>query len=185
MKKYISKQTELNLLKLGLYQVIGGVAGIIVFIWLFYRGQVFTLLAFVPYMFVLVFFLYSIYCGILCMKVKKAALTHSFINQLLQLVPFTVFGFAFKYVAGIGIMVGFDLTHTINFTFDADISSFAFGSINDPADFVIEINLIALVLVIWIDKLRTKVHEELEVRKISSIVSSIGNKYDDSSFQES
>lgn len=175
MKNLISNKTELNLLKLGLYQIVGGVGGILIILWITYQNPVFTVPAIFLYMFVLVFYLYSIYCGTLCMKARKHALTHSLINQMLQLIGITFLGFGFYYVAGFYIRVGVDITNSMDFDFDIGISNFSFGSVGDPGRLVIDINLIALGLIIWTDKLRIKVKEELELRKMSAIISSIGD----------
>ena len=175
MKNLISKQTELNLLKLGLYQIVGGVAGVLIILWVTYQNPIFTVPAIVLYVFVLAFYLYSIYCGTLCMRARKHALTHSLINQMLQLIGINFLGFAFYYVAGFYIRVGVDITNSIDFDFDVGISNFSMSLLSEPNRLVIDINLIAMGLIFWTDKLRTKVKEELELRRISSIVSSIGD----------
>jgi hypothetical protein len=90
------------------------------------------------------------------------------------LIGFTVFGFAFNYVAGVYIRVGLDITSSMNFDFGIGISSFWLSTISEPDRFIIDINLIALVLIIWIDNVRTAVKEEIAFRNMSSIVSSIG-----------
>jgi hypothetical protein len=174
MKKLISKETELHLLKLGLYQIVGGAIGLLVFLWVVYSGQLFTGPVIILYVLIFIFYVYSIYCGILCIKVKQSALKLSLINQLIQLIGFTVFGFAFNYVAGVYIRVGLDITSSMNFDFGIGISRFWLSTISEPDRFIIDINLIALVLIIWIDNVRTAVKEEIAFRNMSSIVSSIG-----------
>ena len=178
MKKLISKETELHLLKLGLYQIVGGAIGLLVFLWVVYAGQIFTGPVIILYVLIFIFYVYSIYCGILCIKVKQSALKLSLINQLIQLIGFTVVGFSFNYVAGVYIRVGLDITSSMNFDFGIGISSFWLSTISEPNRFIIDINLIALVLIIWIDSVRTRVKEEIAFRNMSSIVSSIGEGYE-------
>lgn len=175
MKNLISKQTEFNLLKLGLYQIVGGVVGIAISLWLILKSQLFSGPAIVLYTVILIFYVYSIFCGTLCVKAKENALVHSLINQMLQLIAFTIFGFTFSFAAGIYIRVGVEMANSIGFDFDLGISAFSFSLIDASDSFLIDINLIALCLIFWIDKLRMKVKEEIKFRQMSSIVSSIGS----------
>jgi hypothetical protein len=55
MKKLISKETELHLLKLGLYQIVGGAIGLLVFLWVVYAGQLFTGPVIILYVLILFF----------------------------------------------------------------------------------------------------------------------------------
>jgi hypothetical protein len=169
MNKLISKDTESDLLKLGLYQIFGGAIGIILVVVGIFRSSLFTSLNVLIFIFVLLFFSYSIFCGALCLKASKKALEHSLINQILQLIGFAAMGFAFKYVAGIYLAAGLDLTDSFNFSFGAGISKFNFNFNVDKDKLDLDLNLVAVCLVYWIDRLIKRVKEEIAVRQVGEI----------------
>lgn len=169
MEKLISKETASDLTKLGLYQIIGGAIGIILTIWGIYNIQLLAGLTVLLYLLFLLFFAYSIYCGMLCMKAKKEALMLSLVNQVFQVIGFAMMGFAFKYIAGLYVTVGLDMTDSINFGFSAGISKFDFNFNNEADRLEVDFNLIAFGLIYWIDKLMKKVKEEEATRQASSI----------------
>lgn len=169
MEKLISKEIESALTKLGLYQIVGGAVGILIIIWGIYRIPLLTGLTVLVYLFILLFFAYSIFCGILCLKTKKNALGHSLANQILQIMGFAMMGFAFKYVAGFYLTVGLDLTDSIKWGVSAGISKFDFNYNNENDRLEIDFNLIAFALIYRIDKLMKKVKEEEANKQVSSI----------------
>ena len=169
MEKLISKETESDLTKLGLYQIIGGVVGLLIILLSIFRTPLLTGLTVLVYIFILLFFAYSIFCGTLCLKTKKNALGHSITNQILQVIGFAMLGFAFKYVAGLYLTIGLDLTDSIKFSFGAGISKFDFNFNNEKDRLEVNFNLVAFALIYWIDKIMKKVKEEAAIRQASSI----------------
>jgi hypothetical protein len=169
MENRISKKAESDLTKLGLYQIIGGGVGILIIIWGIYKAQVFTGLIVLIYLFVLLFFAYSIFCGSLCLKTKENALRYSLINQILQVIGFAMMGFAFKYVAGFYFTIGLDLTDSITFGFGAGISKFDFNFNTENDRLEVDFNIVALALIYWIDKLMKKAKDEIAIAAASSI----------------
>jgi hypothetical protein len=169
MEKQISKETEADLIKLGLYQIVGGSVGVLIIIWSIYKNQLLTGLTMLVYLFILLFFAYSIFCGTLCLMTKKNALRHSLTNQILQVIGFAMIGFAFKYVAGLYLTIGLDLTNSVNVGFGAGISKFNFNFNNEKDRLEVDFNFVAFALIYWIDKLMRKVNEEATIRQGSSI----------------
>jgi hypothetical protein len=169
MTKIISEEVKSSLVKLGIYQVIGGAIGTLLILWSVFTGSSLTGLTLLVYVFMLLFFGYSIFCGVLCLKAKQNALRHSIINQLMQVFGFAVLGFAFKYIAGLYLTVGLDLTESFEISFGAGISKFDF-LFNKEADRIeIDFNLVAIILVYCISKLFKKVKAEYETSQVSSI----------------
>jgi hypothetical protein len=117
----------------------------------------------------LLFFAYSFFCGVLCIKQKSNALAHSLINQFLQLIGFAFFGFAFAYVAGFYLSVGLDLSSSIEIKFGAGISKFDFNINREHERTEINFNIVELGLIYWIDKLSTKIKAEKTNTEIASI----------------
>ena len=169
MEKVISKETESDLIKLGLYQVVGGAVGLILILWSIYKSPLMSGLLVLIYLLVLLFFGYSILCGILCLKLKKNALEYSLVNQILQVVGFAMMGFAFKYVAGFFLTIGLNLSDSIKFGFGAGISKFDFNFNNERERFELDFNLIAFALIYWIDRLMKRVKQEITLRQINAI----------------
>jgi hypothetical protein len=81
---------------LGIYQIVGGAFGIILILWAMLNGQQIVGPTIAIYLFMLLFFAFSFYCGILCLKKDNTALNLSLINQILQVIGFAMFGFAFN-----------------------------------------------------------------------------------------
>ena len=169
MRKKLSKQLESDLDKLGTYQVAGGALGIILVLWSFFKTYPSTIIAGLMYLFVLSFFAYSIFCGMLCINTRENALRHSLINQFLQLIGFAVFGIAFSYAAGFYLHIGIDLTESFRLDFGAGISKVNFTVNTEPGRIEINLNTVALGLITWIDRLMKKLKTENEIEKIMSI----------------
>lgn len=169
MEKLLSKDSINNLTILGLYQVIGGALGLVIILIGVFDSPPNQAVAVLLYLFILLFFAYSILCGILCLKLKKSALVHSLTNQILQLLAFAMMGFAFKYVAGLYLSIGLDLSESIKLTFGAGVSKFEINFNREADRLELDINLVALALIFWIDKLMKKIREEVALRQAATI----------------
>src|SRR5215831_3400857 len=143
---------------LGIYQIVGGALGIGMTIWMMDLSSVSALLLLII-LIAMALFAYSMFCGVLLLRRPKPGLKHSMINQLLQVVSFSVLGFSFQYAGGIFLSVGMDLTDSLLFKFNAGISSWQiiFSSSNDYL--IINLNLVALSLVYVINRLLNKMNE--------------------------
>jgi len=164
----MTTKIKTDLLKIGWYQIIGGTIGVIVVLIVF--GSVpFLELNVVVYVFMLLFFFYSIFCGILCLKNKSNSLIYSLINQILQMMGFAVLGFAFTYTAGVYVSIGFDLTNSVQWQFSMGFSKFDFNIGGNQDRTEINFNLVAFVLIYWIDKLMKKNKVEKDNLEIESV----------------
>src|ERR1022692_3314383 len=117
MEKFISKESKNSQLKLGLYQVVGAAVGLVKFVWTIIHAERMSGPSIILSAVVIVLFAYSIYAGYQCIKLTENALTHSFINQGLQILGFNIIGYAFSYNSGIYLNVGLDMTSSFKFTF--------------------------------------------------------------------
>ena len=158
-----------DLLKLGWYQIIGGAAGILIILYSLLSLTQFSELIISIYSFMLLFFAYSIYCGTLCIKKSDKALTHSLINQFLQIFAFAVFGFAFAYVAGLYLSIGLDLSTSVEIKFNFGISKFDFNINREQERSEVNLNLVAFGLIYWIDQLIKKVKAEKANIEVASL----------------
>ena len=163
---YISRQIKSDLTKLGIYQVIGGSMGVLMVAWLGMprKLDLLTMLGII----MLAFFCYSIFCGILCLQKKESALRHSQINHYLQLICFGISGFAYQYASGVYLVVGLDLTDSFIAKFGVGISHFVLHVNSDTDQIVVKLNIVALILIFWIDKLTKKVKAEKALHLVSA-----------------
>lgn len=157
MAKEFSSGISTRLKALGIYQIIGGVQGIVLTIWLLTKTAPFSGLILPVYLIALALYFFSIYCGSLLLKQKETGLNLSLINQFLQLVNFTISGFAFKYVSGIDLTFGLSLPTYTGFKIDLGISSWIINLDGDEDSMLIYLNFIALYLIIFISKLKKKI----------------------------
>lgn len=160
MKMKISEKSESDLFKLGIYQAAGGIIGILIIGWAAFHNPFFNSLIALLYLLVVIAFAYSIACGILCLKLHQHALRYSLINQLLQLLSIAIGGFAFEYVAGISLYFGIDFTNTIRLGAEFGISGFSFNFNTDQDQMILYINIVALLLIIWIERIKKRTRQE-------------------------
>lgn len=162
MEKLLSKETISTLLKLGVYQIVGGGIGVLMILWGMFQTMAFNAPLLILYTGVLALFGYSIFCGISCVQTKKKALTYSLYNQILQVIGFTFTDFSFKYVAGVHFSIGFEMRDAMHINFNPGISSVIFN-INMGQEYLsLSINLIAIALIFWINKIMKRVKSETE-----------------------
>ena len=157
-------KSHLNIL--GFYQIIGGVIGLfILFQSMHATGFSILIIIFLPILFALLF-IYSIICGILCLKRHDLALSLSYINQILQIMGFAFAGFSFIYVSGIYFLVVFNFTEHLNVDYKSGLSTVKLFYNIAQKPIQLEINLIAPLLLIYISHLSKKnKNVDLEVYK--------------------
>lgn len=169
MKELISKELKSDLNKLGIYQIAGAAVGVLLIFWSIYNTELLSGFIVMIYLFMFLFFAYSVFCGFLCIKTRSNALKHSQINQSLQVFGLAIFGFAFKYVAGVYLIFGLNLTESFELDFGAGVSQFGFSFNSGTDKLQLDINFVAIILIYWIYRLMQKVKTEIEIKKATSI----------------
>src|SRR5690242_8517910 len=113
MTNYLLQEYYFKLKLIGIYQIAGGLIGLSLTVWLI------TMLLPMPFVVVCIIiasiglFLFSIGCGIgLCFK-KWTTINLSVVLQLLQIVSFTLYGCSFNFISGLGILLNFDFTNSL------------------------------------------------------------------------
>ncbi|PVY37318.1 hypothetical protein [Pontibacter virosus] len=151
--------SERNQIKaLALYQIIGGLLGIALTLWVIFSGKMVVDQAALRIgLFAGGLYIFSILCGRMLFRSQKRGLKLSLINQVLQVVYFSFGAYAFQYVAGLRIGVGVDMVAGWIFKFRLALSSFHFSIGTDLGQKFIGINLVALFLIFWIERLMEKV----------------------------
>jgi hypothetical protein len=157
---------------LGIYQIIGGGVGVLLILWALMNLQDIQPLLVGIYVVFSLFYSFSIYCGILCVRHKETAMKLSLLNQIIQTLGIAILGFAFQFAAGLYISAGLDLSESFELKFGAGISKFDFNFNNEEGRVEVNLNFVALGLIMLITKQRKKVEQENLVNQISQIAES-------------
>lgn len=169
MESYISTETESGLLKLAGYQIIGGSLGLLLVGWGFYKSENLEGATIIMFLLMASFFAFSFFCGIRCIQATRDALKLSFINQLLQLVGFNILGFGFQYVAGLYLTVQLVVAKGLTFDWGFGISNLKLSAHGESEALFVSFNIIALIVIVWISRLRKRMNMEMELRNTSAI----------------
>ena len=150
----LNKSTNFQLKAIALYQIIGGVLGIALTLWVMFSGEmVVALPALRIGLFAGGLYVFSILCGSMLFRKPQRALVLSLINQVLQVVYFSFGAYGFQYVAGLRIGIGVDMVGGWIFKFRMALSSFHFSVGDDLGQKFIGVNLVALFLIFWLERL--------------------------------
>jgi hypothetical protein len=169
MKSEISKSIKLDFQILGYYQIVGGGIGILLSLWSLLKAEAISTLTILLTVIILIFFLYSVFCGLLCLEFKNTAPRHSLVNQGLQVVGLYLAGFTFSYTAGVYCSFIIPLTNSSDITFGLGISRFI-ANINQGFGLSrLEINLFAIGVMAWVIHLIRKIEAERESKQIMRI----------------
>ena len=169
MENNLSKSVISRLKILGIYQIAGGILGLSLTVRTISGLTTTTYLLIILLLVAIGLYTYSIYCGTLLLKKNISGLKHSLINQFIQIINLSIFGFTFQYISGVFISAGLDLTDSLLFTFNVGVSRWQI-TINGNKEFLIlNFNLVALFLILFIEKLRKEISKEHFERQIASI----------------
>lgn len=145
---------------IALYQIIGGILGIALTVWVLFSGDMeVDQTAMRVGLFAGGLYIFSILCGRMLFRNRKRGLILSLINQVLQVVYFSFGTYGFQYVAGLRIGVGVDMVESWIFKFRLALSSFHFSVGTDLGQKFIGVNLVALFLVFWLERLLEQAKE--------------------------
>ncbi|RZK02933.1 MAG: hypothetical protein EOO46_18215 [Flavobacterium sp.] len=171
LRKLITSKTNI----LAFYQIFGGLFGVGLFVYLlsmsFQRQTMPHLLMTVLFLIAIGTFCYSIFCGIQIFRNEKSGLKHSWINQVVQIFSFSISGYGFQYVSGLYFSIGLDLTDSLLFKFNLGTSMWQLYFNQDFNQIKIEINILALLLIVFIDRQLKKIRDE----DLEAHLSTIGN----------
>jgi len=156
MNETIPKDILQNFKRLGIYQVAGGIIGLGLTIWLIINQVNFSPLIILLYLIAVILYFFSIYCGILLINKKMDGLNYSIINQYLQLINFLLLRFSFQYISGLFLSFGIDLTNEFLFKFNLGVSTWLISVGGDSDIILVNFNIVALCLIIFMGKLKNK-----------------------------
>ncbi|WP_417613064.1 hypothetical protein [Owenweeksia hongkongensis] len=143
---------------IGLYEIISGSLGFGIMLFQNLETNGFFLWTFILRLVMLTFFGLTIYAGWSLIKLNKDKIIYSEISQLIQL-PIIGFGsFYYALPLGITFYTGLDYTDTLSYQLDLELvpSYFGIGIFDDISSAYIFINLIPLVILIFLGKLKAE-----------------------------
>lgn len=154
--------TSIKRLKIiGIYQIVGGLIGLVTTSYLLANYGISDIAIFKIVILFLALYFFSIFCGYLILKEQyEKGLNYSILNQLLQVLSFTILGFAFKFYAGAYLCIGLNLTTDTILTYNIGVSAWNFEINSDTRTTNLSINVVALVLINIIFNLKDKIHLE-------------------------
>ncbi|WP_276495943.1 hypothetical protein [Pontibacter litorisediminis] len=139
---------------LAIYQIMGGLLGIALTIWVMFGGGVTVTQQVLRFgIFAGLLYVFSILCGRMLLRSPVRGLRLSLVNQVLQVVYFSIGSYGFQYVSGLRVGVGLDMVGGWVFKFRMALSSFHFSAGSDLGQKFIGLNLVALFLIFWIERL--------------------------------
>ena len=154
---------------LAFYEIIGGLVGIGLTLYIIIKLTAFpTLLLFLLFI-AFALYIFSIICGVTLLKNLKSGYKLSRFNQFLQIVNFSMLGFGFHYISGLFMTIGMDLSEHFNINVNWGTSSWNFDFNNNQGINYFSINIIAIIIAIFIDK-QLKHLEKLDLdQKLSQL----------------
>ncbi|OOV25769.1 hypothetical protein BXU11_13935 [Flavobacterium sp. LM5] len=160
------QKTESRIKIIGIYQIIGGLIGLIATIPLLVKFGFTNGTTFKMFLLFLSLYSFSVFCGYLLLKKQfEKGLNYSIINQLIQVLSFSILGFTFKFYSGLFLSLGLNLTTDAILTYNFGLTTWNFKLISENGIIEISINLVALILINIVFNLK----EKLKAQKTQSI----------------
>jgi hypothetical protein len=169
MERHLSRDLVSRLKPVAIYQIIGGVIGLGLTLILISDLTEINFLIYPLLFLALALNGHSIFSGILLLTKKTSGLKHSLINQVLQLVSFSILGYTYQYASGIYLITGIDLTEGFSLITNFGLSTWKFIINGDREPLLLNFNLVALGLVIFIGKIKSKAQRESVDKQIDAI----------------
>ncbi|MBW3545671.1 MAG: hypothetical protein KY428_08765 [Bacteroidetes bacterium] len=153
MKKHLN-----NIIKgLAVYQIFGGILGIGLAIRFISQFKELNSLSFILIFLTALFYVFSMVAGAVLIQKQQLGLKLSLINQALQVISLAMGSFAYNYVAGFKLGLGLDFVPAWQFKLNLSFSSFQLIMNEETGRVFIGINLLALVMVYLIERLKEHV----------------------------
>ena len=172
MSAFLMEEYYFKLKLIGIYQIIGGCIGLGITIWFISMVWPLSLIVSLILILSVSFFLFSIACGLGLAFKKSWAIDLSIILQLAQIVNFTLFGYSFKFISGLGVLLTIDFTKSLKINLEGSEPLFSFIYLNEPDERLIGINLTAILLTYFIIDLKKKISRLLDNSALTNIETS-------------
>ena len=162
MINHLPKGIIKKLKALAIYQIIGGLLGLIITIWAVIEFTTFT--PFIILLFAIAFGLYifSLLSGWLLWNQYTAGVKCSLINQYFQIVQFTIGGWAYTYISGGYFSLGVDLTYSYKLLIDFGIiSTWQLKAFTQTDVVQLSFNFVAILLIVFLTHVKRDLEEDV------------------------
>lgn len=167
MKEEIQKKR--NFLKgIGIFEILGGIAGIGIIFWFLLAGFEMNSYSFIIFFIAILFYSYSIFAGIVLFRKTENGIFHSWILQFFQIIGISFNGITYLLTSGGKFLIGYQFTEgklTFNIAFGSEFDI----SISNLESNFIQINFIAIALIYVLEKLAKSLKEKKELYNIDDI----------------
>lgn len=157
----IDKRLERKINFIEIYQIIGGLVGVLFMSYMFVTSKMSGITNWFDYISMFtpfLFFGFCIYSGILLNKKNYVqGLKFVFVSLLMQLIAFDVFGLFYSAINGIGLNLTLNLTNDVIAGFDFYPSQFLLALNSIGSIFIVKINLITIAMLFYISKVYLKI----------------------------
>ena len=162
MPPFLSKKSAIKLKILGWYQIVGGAFGVLLTFWLLAKTEQVSGLLLILYLAAFSLYAFSVWCGRLLLTDKYIkGLNLTIVNQAMQIISFTMLGYAFMYVSGAMLLGQIEIDHGFTMGFHFGLSSeWRIYFQSDDRSFNLAINFVAIYLLYFTDKLHTTIKNE-------------------------
>lgn len=151
---------------IGWYQILGGLLGNGLIIWTILTNQVLSNGQVLAILGAILLFSFSIYSGILLSKYMKGGIKLSLIDQLLQIINFSLLGYSYSYFSGLNFSVGVDYTNDLLLKAEYTFSGFRFSTNEGEEQICLLINIVPIIIIGMLNKLNSETEELQEQESI-------------------
>jgi hypothetical protein len=169
MEDKLSRSIAIRFKIFGIYQIAGGIIGLVLLINLILSLGYFNVLTVIAGIAGVFAFTYSIIAGALLIKIRERGLLYSIVNQCLQLVGFILFGCYYKYGSGFQAFIGIRWGESFIFSFNYGISTWNFYLFGKFRHDYVEINLVAACVLGALYKIKKDIKAKKEYDDIERI----------------
>ncbi|WP_108801908.1 hypothetical protein [Aquimarina sp. Aq107] len=162
-KKLKSKRTILK--GIGILEIIGGITGIGLIMWLILKGIETNIYLYLILLLAFGFYFYSIFAGIKIFRNLEQGTFHSIVLQLIQLIAISYGGVTYLLTSAGYLFIGYNITGN-DLKLETYLGSrFQINIINSDQDSFVFINIVALVILIIIDTSKKSIKEQAKLKE--------------------
>jgi len=154
---------------LAVYQMVGGLLGLIITIWIIIRFPAFTPLIIILFLLAIGLYVFSLLCGWLLWNQYNAGVPCSLVNQYLQIVQFTIGGWAYTYISGGYFSLGIDLTYSYKLLVHFGImSTWQFNAFTQTPAVQLSFNFVAILLIVFLTHVKRDLEDDTMLENLLS-----------------
>jgi hypothetical protein len=161
MISHLPKSIIQKLQALAIYQIIGGMLGLIITTVIIIQFPTFTPFIILLFAIALGLYIFSLLSGWLLWNQYTAGIQCSLINQYLQIMQFAIGGCAYTYISGGYFSLGFDLTYSYRLLVDFGlISTWQLKAFTGTPAVQLSFNFVAILLVVFLTHVKRDIQED-------------------------